>query len=125
MSAANGTEASLGELRARLARVDRSLVLALRDRADAQREVLAFKEARLLPLVDPEQEAVVRRRARAWALEYGVDEALAVQVVDAALESGKRRFVGNGPSRRSRPRSDQAPLRRPSRLQRSPTMPPV
>jgi len=78
--------------RERLATIDRSLVVLLRAREQAQRELLALKRARALPLIDLEQEREVGRRARSWADELGGDPDLAAQVVLAALGSGKRRF---------------------------------
>ena len=93
MRPASASDRALDELRARLARIDRSIVLALCAREDVQREILTLKHARSWPLVDVPQERQVRRRARAWAAEVGGDPDLAAQVVIAALESGKRRFV--------------------------------
>jgi chorismate mutase len=89
---------ALEELRARIASIDRSLILSLCAREDTQGEILALKRALSLPLVDGEQERDVRQRAREWALEIGSDPELAAQVVAAALESGKRRFLRVGGS---------------------------
>jgi chorismate mutase len=83
---------TLEELRARLAHIDRSIVLSLCAREDTQREILALKQARSLPLLDAAQERHVRRRARAWAAEVGGDPDLAAMVIAAALDAGKRRF---------------------------------
>jgi len=92
VSAGKATDLALGELRTRLALIDRSLVLSLVAREEAQREILTLKRASSLPLVDREREREVRRRARAWAREFGGDPDLAAHVLQAALESGKRRF---------------------------------
>jgi len=86
-------ERSLDALRARLSEIDRALILALCARESVQREILALKLSRSVPLFDREREGLVRRRARTWAIEAGGDPELAALVVAAALESGKRRFL--------------------------------
>lgn len=98
MGPATEPKRALEELRARLASIDRSLVLSLCAREETQREILALKQAHSLPLIDLPRERDVRRRARAWALELGGDPDLAAQVVAAALDSGKRRFFLAGPA---------------------------
>jgi len=82
------------ELRARLAGIDRSLVLTLRAREQAQQQLLAYKRSAAMSLLDVEQERLVRDRARDWAEEYGADRDLVEEVVVRAMESGKRRFGG-------------------------------
>jgi len=88
----------LEQLRTRLSSIDRSLIVLLCAREGAQREILALKQARSLPLLDRGRERDALRRVRAWALEMGGDPKLAVTVVRAALESGKRRFRRAGRS---------------------------
>lgn len=80
------------ELRSRLAAIDRSIVLGLRARERTQQELFAYKRVASIPLVDLDQERLVRRRVRAWAEAYGVDPDLAEGVVVRAIRSGKRRF---------------------------------
>ena len=82
------------ELRARLAGIDRSLVLTLRAREQAQQQLLAYKRSAAMSLLDVEQERLVRDRARDWAEEYGADPDLIEEVVGQAMASGKRRFEG-------------------------------
>jgi len=81
------------ELRARLEAVDRSLVLGLRARERLQQELFAFKRTAGLALYDLEQERLVQRRARSWAEEYGADPDLVEDIIDRAVQSGKRRFL--------------------------------
>jgi len=80
------------ELRARLASIDRALVLTLRSREQTQQELFAYKRSAAIAISDVEQERVVRRRAREWAEEYGADPDLTEAVIRAAIGAGKRRF---------------------------------
>lgn len=92
------------ELRARLAGIDRSLVLTLRAREQAQRRLLEYKRLAAMSLFDVEQERLVRDRGRGWAEECGADPDLVEEVLGRAVASGKRRFAdptippGNGSS---------------------------
>lgn len=81
------------ELRARLEAIDRSLVLGLRAREQTQQELFAYKRSAALALQDVEQERLVQHRARAWAEEYGADPDLVEDVIDRAVQAGKRRFL--------------------------------
>jgi len=93
MSRSRPVDPVVEELRARLEAVDRSLVLGLRARERLQQELFTVKRAAGIALYDLEQERLVQRRARSWAEEYGADPDLVEEVIDRAVQSGKRRFL--------------------------------
>ena len=86
-------ELEVARLRFELAAVDRSLVLLLSLRERLQHRVLRTKAELGLPLFDAGQEAVVRRRARAWAGRYGGSPDLAEAAIGAAVEAGRDSFT--------------------------------
>ncbi len=86
-------ELEVARLRFELAAVDRSLVLLLSLRERLQHRVLRTKAELGLPLFDAQQEAVVRRRARAWAGRYGGSPELAEAAIGAAVEAGRDSFT--------------------------------
>jgi chorismate mutase len=79
--AGSGSEARLQELRARIEALDRQLVSLIGKRRDLAIEVGRTKEALGLPVLDPQQEAKVVRRAAEIAREIGVDEEVTRDVI--------------------------------------------
>jgi chorismate mutase/prephenate dehydrogenase len=74
MSAAQGGERSIEELRDAIGRVDAELVGVLARRMALVREVGKVKAASGLPVLDPAREAAVVSRAAAMARDAGLPE---------------------------------------------------
>ena len=87
-----GPPEMVGELREQLGRIDRRLVRLLAERERLQWQLLAYKQALGIPLLDPAQEARVRQRARLAALQTTGDPHLAEEVVVRAIRSGMERY---------------------------------
>lgn len=71
----------LDELRRRIIEVDEQLIRLIGERRDLVLEVGRQKEELGLPILDPQREAEVVRRAAIRARELGVDEEMARDVV--------------------------------------------
>ena len=80
------------DLREQIGRMDRRLVRLLAERERLQWQLLAYKQALGMPLVDAEQEARVRQRARLAALRSSSDPHLAEAVIVQAIRSGMSRY---------------------------------
>jgi chorismate mutase len=72
---------TLEELRSRIERIDRQLVELIGKRRDVALEIGRTKQTLGLPILDPQQEAKVVRRAAEIARELGVDEELTRDVI--------------------------------------------
>lgn len=79
----------LEELRQRIRDVDRALVELVGERRDLVLEVGRLKAELDLPVMDPQQEARVVRRAAELAREVGVDEELVRDVVWRIMASAR------------------------------------
>jgi chorismate mutase len=71
----------LEELRSRIEMIDRQLVELIGRRRDVALEIGKTKQILGLPVLDPQQEAKVVRRAAEIARELGVDEELTRDVI--------------------------------------------
>ena len=74
-------DAELEDLRAKIEQLDRDLVALIGRRRDLAIEVGARKQTLGLPVMDPQQEAKVVRRAAEIARELDVDEELTRDVI--------------------------------------------
>ncbi|MGE0159135.1 MAG: chorismate mutase [Gemmatimonadales bacterium] len=72
---------TLEELRSRIEIIDRQLVELIGRRRDVALEIGRTKQTLGLPVLDPQQEAKVVRRAAEIAREIGVDEELTRDVI--------------------------------------------
>ena len=72
---------TLEELRSRIERIDRQLVELIGKRREVALEIGRAKQALGRPVLDPQQEAKVVRRAAEIARELGVDEELTRDVI--------------------------------------------
>ena len=75
------SDAQLDDLRSRIEQIDRELVDLIGRRRDLAVEVGKRKQTLGLPVMDPQQEAKVVRRAAEIARELGVDEELTRDVI--------------------------------------------
>jgi chorismate mutase-like protein len=75
------SDAQLEDLRSRIEQLDRDLVALIGRRRDLAVEVGKRKQALGLPIMDPQQEAKVVRRAAEIARDLGVDEELTRDVI--------------------------------------------
>jgi chorismate mutase len=75
------SDTRLGELRSQIEALDRELVSLIGQRRDLAIEIGRTKQALGLPVMDPQQEAKVVRRAAEIARELGVDEELTRDVI--------------------------------------------
>ena len=75
------TDPKLEELRSRIEVLDRQLVELIGRRRDLAVEIGRTKQTLGLPVLDPQQEAKVVRRAAEIAREFGVDEELTRDVI--------------------------------------------
>jgi chorismate mutase/prephenate dehydrogenase len=75
------SDPKLQELRSRIESIDRQLVELIGRRRELAVEVGRVKQALGLPVLDPQQEAKVVRRAAELARELGVDEELTRDVI--------------------------------------------
>ena len=74
-------DAQLDDLRSKIEQLDRELVDLIGRRRDLAVEVGRRKQKLGLPIMDPQQEAKVVRRAAEIARELGVDEELTRDVI--------------------------------------------
>lgn len=95
---------SLARLRLEIESVDRSIVLLLAARLDAAQRALRTRTVRDRRTTDLAQERRVLRRARGWARELGLPEALVESLFSTLIEEGKARFASG------RPVSDPLPV---------------
>lgn len=72
---------ALEELRSRIEAIDRELVELIGKRREVALEIGRAKQTLGLPVLDPQQEAKVVRRAAEIAREIGVDEELTRDVI--------------------------------------------
>jgi chorismate mutase len=72
---------TLEELRSRIEMIDRQLVELIGRRREVALEIGRTKQSLGLPVLDPQQEAKVVRRAAEIARELGVDEELTRDVI--------------------------------------------
>ena len=72
---------TLEELRSRIEAIDRQLVELIGRRREVALEIGRAKQTLGLPVLDPQQEAKVVRRAAEIAREIGVDEELTRDVI--------------------------------------------
>jgi chorismate mutase len=72
---------TLEELRSRIEMIDRQLVELIGRRRDVALEIGRTKQTLGLPVLDPQQEAKVVRRAAEIARQLGVDEELTRDVI--------------------------------------------
>ncbi|MSR19655.1 MAG: chorismate mutase [Gemmatimonadetes bacterium] len=75
------SDPKLEELRSRIEAIDRQLVELIGRRRDLAIEIGRTKQTLGLPVLDPQQEAKVVRRAAEIAREFGVDEELTRDVI--------------------------------------------
>jgi chorismate mutase len=75
------SDPKLEELRSRIETIDRQLVELIGRRRELAIEIGRTKQALGLPVMDPQQEAKVVRRAAEIAREFGVDEELTRDVI--------------------------------------------
>ena len=75
------SDAPLEKLRSQIEQLDRELVALIGRRRDLAIEVGKRKQTLGLPVMDPQQEAKVVRRAAEIARELGVDEELTRDVI--------------------------------------------
>jgi chorismate mutase len=75
------SDAELEDLRSKIERLDRELVALIGRRRDLAIEVGKRKQTLGLPVMDPQQEAKVVRRAAEIARDLGVDEELTRDVI--------------------------------------------
>ena len=74
-------EPTLEELRSRIEVIDRQLVELIGRRRDVALQIGRAKQTLGLPILDPQQEAKVVRRAAEIARDLGVDEELTRDVI--------------------------------------------
>ena len=77
----NDRQPTLEELRSRIEAIDRQLVELIGRRREVALEIGRAKQTLGLPVLDPQQEAKVVRRAAEIAREIGVDEELTRDVI--------------------------------------------
>lgn len=70
----NPSPDELGEARDDIERIDREIVGLIGERLRTAEVIMTAKRAQGLPVLDPEQEARVVRRAGEWAREAGLPE---------------------------------------------------
>jgi len=75
------SDTRLGELRSQIEALDRELVSLIGQRRDLAIAIGRTKQVLGLPVMDPQQEAKVVRRAAEIARELGVDEELTRDVI--------------------------------------------
>jgi chorismate mutase len=75
------SDPKLEELRSRIEAIDRRLVELIGQRRELAIEIGRAKQVLGLPVLDPQQEAKVVRRAAEIAREFGVDEELTRDVI--------------------------------------------
>jgi len=80
-SGGKSAEARLQELRTKIEKLDRELVALIGKRRDLAIEVGQAKAELGLPILDPQQEAKVVRRAAEIARELGIDEEVTRDVI--------------------------------------------
>lgn len=101
--ASGAAEARLRELRARIEELDRELVALIGKRRDLAIEIGRTKQELGLPVLDPQQEARVVRRAAEIARELGVDEEVTRDVIWRIIAAARDAQEGRsswGPSGR-------------------------
>lgn len=81
MTGAGMSEQRLEELRTQIEALDRELVTLIGRRRDLALEIGRAKEALGRPVLDPQQEAKVVRRAAEVARDLGIDEELTRDVI--------------------------------------------
>jgi len=89
------TDRRLEELRSKIERLDRELVTLIGRRRDLAIEVGKRKQALGVPIMDPQQEAKVVRRAAEIARELDVDEELTRDVIWRIIAAARAVQEGN------------------------------
>ncbi len=84
----------LAGLREQILACDQELVKALRRRADLVERIARAKRVLGLPVLDPEREAAVARRAARFARHYGLDEELVRTLIWRVMESARNQQHG-------------------------------
>jgi chorismate mutase len=100
------SDPNLEGLRSQIEKIDRQLVELIGKRRELAIEVGRVKQTLGLPILDPQQEAKVVRRAAEIAREYGVDEELTRDVIWRIIAAA--RDAQEGRTRWGPPKSDSA-----------------
>jgi chorismate mutase len=102
------SDPKLEELRSQIERIDRQLVELIGRRRELAIEVGRVKHTLGLPVLDPQQEAKVVRRAAEIAREFGVDEELTRDVIWRIIAAARDAQEGRTRWGPPQPKSDPA-----------------
>ena len=83
----SSTDDALSDIRERLDDIDSRLVSLLRERAELIREVIDFKQAQGMGVVDRGREDAMLARIAAMASDRGLDPRIAQQVLRAVIDA--------------------------------------